>query len=50
MESNWLFSWCRPFFVWENNMLRELLEDLEGFRGHMKKMFGSGGWNLCIRI
>lgn len=36
-ETNWLFSWRRPLFVWENELLMELLEDLEGFRGFLEE-------------
>lgn len=28
---SWGFSWRRELFVWENNLLLELLEDLDGF-------------------
>jgi len=35
-ETNWLFSWRHPFFVWENELLMEFLEDLEGFRGSLE--------------
>ena len=27
----WNFNWRRELFVWENNLLRDLMEDLEGF-------------------
>lgn len=27
---NWSFSWCRRFFVWEEQLLLKLLEDSEG--------------------
>lgn len=31
--SQWMFSWRRPFFVWEEAMYADLLEDLAGFVG-----------------
>jgi hypothetical protein len=34
-ECNWSFSWRCPLFVWENDLLRELYADLEGFRGSL---------------
>ena len=30
-EGEWSFNWRRHLFVWENNLLLELLADLEGF-------------------
>lgn len=30
---NWVFTWRRPLFVWENELVQEVMEDLEGFRG-----------------
>jgi hypothetical protein len=30
-EPNWALSWRRPLFVWEDNILGELLEDFGGF-------------------
>jgi len=29
---NWNFSWRRALFVWEEELLKSLLEDLEGMR------------------
>lgn len=31
-DPNWEFSWRCPLFVWQNEMLVELLEDLEDIR------------------
>jgi hypothetical protein len=36
---NWTFSWRRPLFVWENDLLGELYADLEGFRGSLEDDF-----------
>ena len=33
MEITWAFTWRRPLFVWENDLLIEMMEDLNGFRG-----------------
>lgn len=37
-EVNWIFSRRRPLFVWENELLLELMEDLEGFRGRQEEV------------
>ena len=36
-DGNWSFSWRRPLFVWENDLLTELFADLEGFRGTLEE-------------
>jgi len=33
----WGFSWRHPLFVWENEMLLALMEDLEGFRSRQEE-------------
>jgi hypothetical protein len=38
-EFNWSFTWRLPLFVWENELLRELYTDLEGFRGTVEEIF-----------
>lgn len=30
-DPNWSFSWRHPLFVWENELVMELLADLDGF-------------------
>lgn len=37
MEVNWAFSWRRPLFVWEHELVLEMMEDLEGFRGRQEE-------------
>lgn len=44
MDTNWTFLWRRPLFVWENELLSELLEDLESFRGSIED--GIWWWRL----
>lgn len=36
-ECNWSFSWRRPLFVWEIDLLRELYANLDGFRGSLEE-------------
>ena len=36
-EGVWCFSWRRSLFVWENEMLMVLMEDLEGFTGRQEE-------------
>jgi len=36
-DPNWLFSWRCPLFVWENELVTELLVDLDGFRGTLEE-------------
>lgn len=36
-DVDWGFSWRRPLFVWEEEMLLELKEDLGGFRGSQEE-------------
>jgi hypothetical protein len=34
---DWAFNWRRNLFVWENNLLTELLEELNGFVGSVEE-------------
>lgn len=40
----WAFNWRRSLFVWEDNLLTELLGDLEGFVG--SEVEDSWRWKL----
>lgn len=37
--NNWNFVWRRPLFVWENELLVELLEELDSFRSSIEDDF-----------
>jgi len=45
-EVKWVFAWQHPLFVWENELLLELKEDLEGFRGRQEE--DAWRWRLVV--
>jgi len=42
----WNFLWCRQFFVWEEGILANLMDDLNGYVVSKGWISGGGGWML----